>query len=100
MEHPNPTVEDKPILGSDDFVESFRDELRGAAPLKAIPRVQRFAARPTLREIFEGCGDRRDRNSRIRKAHVGHGYTMTEIASHLKLHLMTISRAVRENVEM
>jgi IS30 family transposase len=50
--------------------------------------------------LFDDCRDRQDRNTRIRRAHVDHGYTMTKIADHLKLHLMTISRAVRENVEM
>ena len=90
------TLDDRPIVGSDAFVANFRDSLRSAAPQKDIPRVQRFAARPTLREVFAGCRDRRDRNARILKAHVGHGYTMTKIADHLKLHLMTISRAVHK----
>jgi len=91
-----PSFDDKPILGSNAFVTSFRDRLRGAAPLRAIPRVQRFAARPTLQEVFADCRDREDRNTRIRQAHLDHGYTMTEVANHLKLHLMTISRAVRK----
>lgn len=95
-----PTLGDVPILGGDAFVAGFREILASAAPLKAIPRVQRFAARPTLHELFAGCGDRRVRNARIHEAHVSHGYTMTEIAHHLKLHLMTISRAVRMDVKM
>jgi hypothetical protein len=93
---PGPSFRDKPILGSRDFVAKFRNELRGAAPLKDIPRIQRFAARPMLREIFAGCQERHDRNIRIRKAHIDHGYTMTEIASHLELHVMTVSRAIRK----
>ena len=92
----NPACDGKPILGSPRFIASFQDELQGAVTLKDVPRVQRFAARPMLREIFAGCKERRDRNARIRKAHVDHGYTMTEIADHLKLHVMTISRAVRK----
>lgn len=97
IEDSKPVFGGKPILGSESFVASFRSALHGAAPLKDVPRVQRFAARPTLQEIFAACKDRHDRNSRIRKAHVSHGYTMTEIADHLKLHVMTISRAVRED---
>jgi len=94
-------LDDKPILGSDAFVASFRESLTGAADLKQVPRVQRFAARPPLREIFMDCMDRRDRDARIREAHIGHGYTMTAIARHLKLHVMTIGRAVRsKNVGM
>jgi putative transposase len=89
-----------PIFGSDDFVKSFRKRLTKAARHKEIPRLQRFVARPTLEHIFKGCSDRGIRNSRIRVAHVEHGYTMTSIAKHLGLHLMTISRVVRSNVEM
>ena len=85
-----------PILGSDRFIEEFRDELKKVANEHQIPRAQRFLARPTLEQMFEGCGDRAARNARIRKAHIDHGYTMTSIACHLGLHLMTISRAVRE----
>ena len=95
-----PIVGDKPILGSDAFVAEFRDTLTGVAPLIEIPRIQRFVARPTLREVFEGYCGCRDRNARIREAHIGHGYTMRAIADHLKLSRMTISRAVRENVEL
>ena len=62
--------------------------------------VQPATDSPTLQEVFEGFSNRRGRNVRIRKAHIGYGYTMGEIADHLTLHRMTISRAVRENVEM
>ena len=96
----NPGLDGGPILGSDDFVARFRNTLAGAAPLKEIPRLQRFVARPTLQQIFKQCADRRTRNARIREAHIDHGYTMTEIAKHLGLHLMTISRTVRASVEM
>ncbi len=100
VENPEAEVGAEPILGSEAFVASFRETLRSAAPLREISRRQRFAARPTLEAIFEDCADRGDRNARIRTAHVGHAYTMVEIAKHLRLHPMTISRAVRENVGM
>ena len=90
----------KPILGIDDFVSKFRETLSAAAPVKAIPRVQRFAARPCLEELFSGCSGRQDRNARIREAYIRHGYTMKQIAAHLKLHSMTISRAVHSDVGM
>jgi REP element-mobilizing transposase RayT len=93
-------LDDRPFLGSDRFIAGFRDRLAGVAPLKAIPRAQRLAARPTLLEVFADCAGRRDRNARIRRAHIEHGYTMTAIAQHLKLHVMTISRAIRSDVGM
>ena len=88
-----------PIVGGDDFVARFGDTLAGAAPLKEIPRRQRFVARPTLQRIFEGCKDRETRNVRIRKAYIDHGYTMIEIAAHLGLNRTTISRGVRSPIE-
>jgi DNA-binding NarL/FixJ family response regulator len=90
----DPLSDDRPILGTDSFLEGFRERLRSSANLTEIPRVQRFAARPTLQEIFSDARDRRERNSRILTAHVSHGYTLTQIARHLKLHLTTVSRAV------
>ena len=100
LKDPGPGDCKTPILGSEAFAASFRERFTAAAPVKTIPRAQRFAARPTLQELFAGCNGRRDRNARIREAHVGHGYTMTAIATHLKLHVMTISRAVHSNVDM
>jgi len=96
LEDSKPILGDNPILGSDAFVARFRDTVAGAALLTEIPRIQRFAGRPTLREVFDGCSSRLDRNARIRMAHINHGYPMREIADHLKLHLMTISRAIRK----
>jgi REP element-mobilizing transposase RayT len=100
LEDPELVLDAKPILGSGAFVDVFRETLAGAATQKETPRAQRFLARPTLREIFSGCSGRRDRNVRIREAYVSHGYTMKEIADHLRLHLMTVSRAVSASVEM
>ncbi len=90
----------EPIVGSETFVAGFREALEGMASFRQIPRRQRFAARPTLQEVFRDCTDRRDRNAKIRRAHVRHGYTMREIAGHLKLHPMTIRSAVREDVNL
>ena len=87
-------LDGKPIFGSKTFVAEFRDTLNASAPLRETLRIQRFAARPSLREIFEGCSGRQDRNARVRTAHITNGYTMREIADHLGLHPMTISRVV------
>lgn len=44
------TLTDLPILGSDAFVARFRGALSSVAGLNEIPRVQRFAGRPTLQQ--------------------------------------------------
>jgi len=94
----NPIANASPILGSDEFVARFRDALTEEPPFDEVPRRQRLVARPSLRKLFEGCTDRATRNARMRQAHIDHGYTMTEIAGHLGLHRMTISRGVRSRL--
>jgi len=88
-------LDGKSILGSEAFVTQFQGMLASSASLKEIPRVQRFAARRTLKEIFSGCSGRDEYASRIREAYIANAYTMREIADHLGLHTMTISRIVR-----
>lgn len=91
----SPGLDDRPILGTADFVSRFKDRLQDAAELRDIPRRQRFAARPSLRALFRDCPDRDTRNRQILSAYADHGYRMAEIAESLALSPSTISRAVR-----
>jgi REP element-mobilizing transposase RayT len=93
--HENPAIDGKPILGSVDFVESFGEPLAAVAPLHEIPRVQRFAARPSLETLLPQRADLQTRARNVHTAHVRHGYKMIEIAHHLGVHPMTVSRDVR-----
>jgi putative transposase len=40
------------LLGEDSFVEKFKDLLGNKKAIKEIPRQQRYAGRPNLKEIF------------------------------------------------
>ena len=84
-----------PILGSDAFIQKHRCEIAESTPLQEIPREQRFAARRPLESIFRSARDRATRNTLIHEAHIQDGYTMLEIANHLQLHALTISRVMR-----
>ncbi|MEQ1681962.1 MAG: hypothetical protein ABL983_24190 [Nitrospira sp.] len=82
------------LLWSEQFIEQLAPELRDKRLLKEIPRRQRFAARPTLGQLF-GARTRADqvrRNESIRRAHLDHGYSLTEIGRAVDLHYATISR--------
>ena len=84
------------LLGSDEFVKRLQPELLEKRLLKEIPRRQRFAARPPLAKLF-GSHDLTDiegRNQLIRRAHLEHGYSLSEIANAVGLHYSTISRIV------
>lgn len=69
------------LLGSERFVERLTGELPEKRPLKEIPRRQRFATRPPLCQLFpaNSCTNRARRNEFIRRAHLEHGYGLSEI---------------------
>jgi putative transposase len=82
------------LLGSERFIERLAPGLRDKRLLKEIPRQQRFAARPTLSQLF-GTRTRTDRvrrNVSIRRAHLDHDYSLTEIGRAVGLYYATISR--------
>lgn len=82
------------LLGSERFVDRLAPGLHDKRLLTEIPRRQRFAARPTLRQLFgaKTQSDRVRRNEAIRRAHHDHGYSLSEIGNAVGLHYATISR--------
>lgn len=82
------------LLGSERFVERLAPRLHDKRLLKEIPRRQRFVARPRLSQLFgaKTRSDRTRRNDAIRRAHLDHGYRLTEIGHVVGLHYATISR--------
>jgi len=85
------------ILGNDDFAERLIPFIREKAPSKEVPRVQRFATRPSLRELFAGVkGSKSRRNEKIYEAYMQHGYTLSEVVRELGLHYSTVSKIVHQ----
>lgn len=87
------------LLGGQAFVERLRPGLREHRPIKEIPRAQRFAARPALAMLFRSgvLADLPHRNEVIRRAHLEHGYSLSEIGRVMGLHYSTISRIVNQD---
>jgi putative transposase len=86
------------LLGSERFVAKMRPVLTTKADLKEIPRVQRFVSRPSLATTL-ACGTRYGKPRRdraIKVAHLKHGYTLSEIGSHLGLHYTTVSKVINQ----
>ena len=85
------------LLGDEGFVDRLRPLLTEAAAQGEVPRHQRRLAQPSIARILGGAADaaRDERNRRIAAAYLEHGYTLSEIASHLGLHYTTISKIVR-----
>ena len=82
-------------MGRDDFVAKIRGLLGGKEEIKEIPRVERFATRPRLSQIFGERRDRRERDRRLYTAHITYGYNLKEIGDYLGIHYSTVSKALK-----
>jgi len=85
------------LLGSKGFVKQFEDLLKEKENSIEIPRQQRHAGRPDIKEIFAE-GDniaKASRNEKIYEAHIKYGYTLKEVADYLGLHYTSVSKIVR-----
>lgn len=84
------------LLGREAFVEGLLSHLQDKQALTEIPRAQRFAARPTLSQLFSVRlrGSRAQRDAVIRRAYLEHGYSLSEIGRAAGMHYSTISRIV------
>jgi REP element-mobilizing transposase RayT len=96
-ESPWETLKGQIFWGTDEFIKQLSDLLDEKESIKEVPKVQRYVARPPLKELFKGKrGKERTSDDRaIYDAYVRYGYTMKEIAEHLGFHYATISRAIK-----
>jgi REP element-mobilizing transposase RayT len=86
------------LLGEDSFVENSKDLLGNKEAIKEIPRQQRYAGRPYLKEIFnnKSLGGKNVRNQGICAAYINYGYSLKEIADYLGIHYTTVSKVIKE----
>lgn len=84
------------LMGSPAFEISVRSYVGTAMYRMALPKAYRALARPTLPDLFSTVGCRRtERDQIIRRAHVLHGYQLSEIATYLGMHPNTMSKVLR-----
>ncbi len=85
------------FLGVDGLIEKYRKLLKKKENLNEVPRIQRYALRPTLKKLLpaEKCHDKIIRDKTIYEAYVRYGYTLKDIAQYLGLHYVTISRTIK-----
>jgi len=86
------------LLGDDKFVVRLEPYLKDVQEVREVPRVQRFANRPLLEELFRDIKGKSKsiRNKMIREVHLSYGYTLVEIARVAGLHYTTVSRIVNQ----
>ncbi len=87
------------FLGDKEFIEECKRILDASTDLREIPRSQRYAERPVLAELLnEEIGrDKAQRDRAINHAHVTYGYTLKEIADHLRVHYTTVSKIMNKD---
>jgi REP element-mobilizing transposase RayT len=84
------------VLGSEPFKALIRQEIGASMHKLIVPRSYRALGRPSLGVLFNGItADLEARNVMIRRAHVVHGYRLSEIARSLNLHPNSVSRIQR-----
>ncbi len=84
------------VLGSPSFEVAVRRHIGESMAHIAVPRAYRSLARPALKDLFGGLGFLRgERDAMIRRAHVVHGYQLSEIATHLGMHPNSMSKVLR-----
>lgn len=88
-------IEEKLLEGSSTFEEAVRSDIGAAFHQVRLPREYRALARPPLEDIFASRLSKAERNSRIVRAHVVHGYRLVEIAEFLRLHPNSLSKIIR-----
>ena len=90
------------LLGTDGFVDKLRSLLREKPLDPEYRKRERFAARPSLEELFGDVTDKVTRNERIYQAVRVHHYTLREVGGHVGLLYSTISviaKRVHEKME-
>jgi len=83
------------FLGDDAFLEKLFPMLKEKSALKEVPRIQRFADRPSLESILADTEGREERDRGIVKACLEFGYSQAQVAAATGLHYSTVSRIIR-----
>jgi putative transposase len=99
MEHPSPweDLTGQIFLASDECIAHIQTHLRAGRTVREVPRVQRYADRPALRDVLGNrmSMSRAERDRLIYEAYRAYGYSMTAIAAELGVHNATISRIIK-----
>jgi REP-associated tyrosine transposase len=85
------------LLGPTTFIAGLRPRLTATRRLHEVPRVQRYADRPSLTTLFRDSQalTKAARDRLIYTAHVDYGYSLAAIGRALGLHYTTISKVVK-----
>jgi len=82
------------FLGPEHFMEKIKHLIGEQKRFSEIPKNQRYAARPSLPEIFQGK-DKKAKEEQMYQAYQEYGYTLKDIAEYLGVHYTTVSKRIK-----
>nr|WP_208599535.1 hypothetical protein [Desulfospira joergensenii] len=81
------------FFGSKGFIQSIKSKNED---IKEVPKVQRYATRIRLENLFRDIKNKQHRNEKVWMAYARYGYTMKEIADYLSIHYTTVSKIINQ----
>ena len=97
MDSPWSQLQSQLFLGKEAFIDQLKDTIPEKTAVQEIPKLQRYAKRPPLKEIFGEWKTRRKRDEAIVASYTTHGYEQKEIATFLGMHYTTVCRVIRRH---
>ena len=85
---------DQPAVGPATFASDVRTHIGLKFFTASVPRSYRALNQPPLEQLFAQAWNKETRGRAMLRAHVIHGYKMSEIARFLDLHPSSVSRIV------
>lgn len=82
------------FLGPEHFIDQIKHLLGEQKRFSEIPKKQRYVARPSLPEIFQGK-DQKAKEEQMYQAYQEYGYTLKDIAEYLGVHYTTVSKRIK-----
>lgn len=94
QESPWPYLKGRIFLGTDAFIKNLKPLLKNKERMQEVPGCKRHVSRPQMSKLFKAGETKAIRDWNVYIAHVKYGYTLKEIADHLKIHYTTVSKAL------
>ena len=91
-ESPFEEIREGTILGSPQFAGWVWQEFGDCESEKEVKMSERMVARPSLEDLFSEAKGKNERDLMIKMARDRAGYSLSEIARHLRVHRSTISK--------
>lgn len=91
---PWPQLQAQLFLGKETFIDALKEAIPEKTAVQEIPKTQRYAKRPPLKEIFSSELSKKKRDEAIVAGHLTYGYEQKEIAAFLGIHYTTVSRII------